>query len=99
MLNVYLDALKGRFGENRYRVAYFNGVFRVEPYHGFIFIVDPVKACSINTFCMTARKRRNVKAVEKAARNRKAGKRKGIINWRKALEKLLKKKWSPEVLT
>ena len=33
MLNVYLDALKGKFGKNRYRVAYFNGVFKVEPYH------------------------------------------------------------------
>ncbi len=98
MLNVYLDALKGRFGENKYRVAYFNGVFRVEPHHGFIFMVDPVKACSLNTLCAVARRRRNIKAVEKAARCRKVRRRKGVINWRKALERLLKKRWSPKML-
>jgi len=98
MLNVYLDALKGKFGKNRYRVAYFNGVFKVEPYHRFIFMVDPIKACSLNTLCTVARKRRNVEAVKKAVRYRKVKKRKGVINWEKALQRFLKKKWSPEML-
>ena len=98
MLTIYTDALKNRLGRNFYSVAYFRGKFEVRKYHKYIFFFNPDDACKVNRFCQVALRKRSFRKVRDAVKSRERSRRKGLSNWEKILDKLIKKPWRPESL-
>ncbi|HDM92574.1 MAG TPA: DUF1152 domain-containing protein [Candidatus Korarchaeota archaeon] len=95
MLTVFLDALLGNLGERRYRVAYFDGTFRVEPHHAYLYVFEADKVCEASELCQEAIRRKILSLLRRALEGRKSRSgRSGIEGWRKELSRLSARKLS-----
>jgi len=92
MLTAYVDALEGRLGARRYDVAYFHGVFKVEPHHCHIYMFKAEAVAQFNKLAQLAAKVGDLARLEKAKREIRP--RRGMTNWERVLANLAKKKWN-----
>jgi len=92
MLTAYVDALERRLGTRQYDVAYFHGVFKVEPHHRHIYVFKAEAVAQFNKLAQLAAKVGDLARLERARRETRP--RSGLPNWERVLANLAKRRWN-----